>query len=73
MTDQTLLSTKDVALLTGFSSRTISRMVSTERICSPIKVGARAIRWRKADINNWIDQGCPDRATFEAKLNGGAA
>ncbi len=61
-----LLTAEAVAKALSLSKRQIFRMRSAGLICSPVKVGAGAIRWRNSDIEQWIAMGCPDRKTFEA-------
>jgi len=61
-----LLTAEAVAKALSLSKRQIFRMRSAGLICSPVKVGAGAIRWRSSDIQRWISLGCPDRQNFEA-------
>jgi predicted DNA-binding transcriptional regulator AlpA len=51
----------------SLSKRAIFRMRSAGLICAPLKVGSGAIRWRESEIEKWIELGCPDRKTFEAR------
>jgi len=66
-----LLTAKAVSEMLSLSKRQIFRMRSAGLICSPVKVGAGAIRWRSSDIEEWISMGCPDQKTFEAMKNAG--
>jgi predicted DNA-binding transcriptional regulator AlpA len=66
-----LLTAKAVAEMLSLSKRQIFRMRSTGLICSPVKVGAGAIRWRNSDIELWISMDCPDQKTFEAMQGAG--
>jgi len=61
-----LLTAEAVGKMLSLSKRQIFRMRSAGLICSPVKVGAGAIRWRQSDIEQWIAMGCPDHKTFEA-------
>ena len=61
-----LLPAQVVAERLSLSKRAIFRMRSAGLICSPVKVGQGAIRWRRSDIEQWIDWGCPSKADFEA-------
>ena len=61
-----LLTAKSLGQMLSLSKRQIFRMRSAHLICSPVKVGAGAIRWRSSDIEQWISMGCPDQKTFEA-------
>jgi predicted DNA-binding transcriptional regulator AlpA len=62
-----LLTAQTVAQKLSLSKRAIFRMRSAGLICSPVKVGAGAIRWRESDIAQWISMGCPDRQEFETR------
>ena len=53
-----LISIDDVAATLSCSTRHIRRMVDTQRIPQPIKLGA-LVRWVKADFDQWIADGCP--------------
>lgn len=54
-----LLSVHDLATMLNCSVRHIYRLVDTQRIPQPVKLGA-LLRWVKADIDQWIANGCPD-------------
>ncbi len=53
-----LISIQDVATLLDCSTRHVYRLVDTQRIPQPIKLGA-LLRWVKTDIEHWIATGCP--------------
>lgn len=57
-TAATLLTVKDLAALLNVGKRTIWKWRDGHRLPSPIKVG-RVVRWRRADIESWIADGCP--------------
>ena len=61
-----LLTAKEVGAKLSLSKRAVFRMRSAGLICSPVKVGAGAIRWRLSDIEQWIAWGCPSKVDFEA-------
>ena len=42
------------------SARHVCRLSDSGRIPPPVKVGA-LVRWRRDDIERWIQDGCPDR------------
>jgi len=65
--NEQLLSAKAVGEVLSLSKRQIFRMRSAGLICSPVKVGAGAIRWRQSDIKQWIALGCPSKSEFEAR------
>ena len=67
-----LLDAQAISEKLSLSKRAIFRMRSAGLICSPIKVGAGAIRWRLSDIEQWISWGCPCKSEFEARKKAGA-
>ena len=66
-TRETLLTAQAVGAKLSLSKRAVFRMRSAGLICSPVKVGAGAIRWRQSDIEQWISMGCPSKSEFEAR------
>ena len=66
-TKETLLTAQAVGAKLSLSKRAVFRMRSAGLICSPVKVGAGAIRWRQSDIEQWIALGCPSKSEFEAR------
>jgi len=61
-----LLNAKSLAGLLSLSKRQIFRLNSCGKIPAPIRIGG-SVRWANSTIESWIDMGCPDRKTFEAK------
>jgi excisionase family DNA binding protein len=53
MPERILLTAKEVAELTGFSEGTIRHFTSQHRITF-VKISARCVRYRRADIDAWI-------------------
>ena len=64
-TKEVLLTAQAVGAKLSLSKRAVFRMRSAGLICSPVKVGAGAIRWRQSDIEQWIELGCCSRKDFE--------
>lgn len=62
-----LLNVKDVARLLCVSVRQVWRLRSAGSLPEPVKVG-KSVRWSADIVGVWIDMGCPDRATFGARL-----
>jgi len=56
--DRLLLSANQVAELLGVSVRTLWRLLSAGKLPAPVRLGG-SVRWRNADIRQWIDEGCP--------------
>jgi prophage regulatory protein len=42
-----------VIRITGLGRTTIYRMVAEKKFPSPVRLGARAIAWRKTDLDQW--------------------
>jgi excisionase family DNA binding protein len=56
-----LLDLKAVAiLLGGCSRRHIVRLADANRMPRPIRLGS-LVRWRRAELEAWIDAGCPSQ------------
>lgn len=53
-----LATPKQVAELLQVSTRTLWRMRSAGSLPTPVRLGA-AVRWRRDEIEAWIQQGCP--------------
>jgi len=58
-TTSELLTVNDVAKLLSAGRRTICRWAQIGRMPEPVKLGRRCVRWRRADLLDWIDRGCP--------------
>ena len=53
-----LLSTKDLAEITGFTyhGRTLQQMIRSPGFPSPIMIGTREKRWYSGEVFDWIDK-----------------
>jgi prophage regulatory protein len=58
---ESILTVEDVASMLRVAKRTVWRLVSTGKIPQPIRYG-RNVRWRSADIDLWLELGCPEQA-----------
>jgi len=56
--DPALLDVQAAASLLACSSRHIYRMADAGRMPRPLRLGA-LVRWRRADIDAWLEAGCP--------------
>jgi excisionase family DNA binding protein len=54
-----LLTVGQVAALLSVGQRTVWRFRDSGRIPAPIALGG-SVRWRRADLEQWISAGCPD-------------
>ncbi len=60
-----LLNVKAVAtVLGGCSTRHVYRLSDAGRMPRPIKLGS-LIRWRRAELLQWLEDGCPDVGTVK--------
>jgi len=53
-----LLDVEAVAALLGCSPRHVYRLSDSGRMPAPLRLGA-LVRWNRAAVESWIDQGCP--------------
>jgi len=67
-----LLDAKQAAALISVSPATWHRMVSSGKVPAPVKLSAGCVRWRGADLESWIAEGCPVRKTWQALTSGDA-
>jgi predicted DNA-binding transcriptional regulator AlpA len=63
--DVLLIDIKDLARRLGRSERALWRDLSAGRLPRPVALGGMT-KWRVAEIREWVEEGCPDRATWEA-------
>ena len=47
---------RDVEKLTGFGTSSIYRLMGQGKFPLPYQTGARAVRWRKSDIDAWMEK-----------------
>jgi len=58
-----LIDTKTFARLLSISSRTLSRLIDLKAVPQPVNLG-RLIRWRLADVLEWIEADCPSQQSW---------
>ena len=63
--EKLLLSARDLAVLLDIGERTLWRLDSMGKLPKPIRIGSLK-KWRRHEIEAWIDAGCPDRTEWEA-------
>jgi len=66
-----LLKDFQVAALLGLTRTSIHRLRNQARIPRPLKLGG-ATRWRRAEIEAWIEGGCPCTEDWEKPRRCGA-
>lgn len=53
-----LLNVKAVAARLDCSPRHVYRLVDAGKMPAPVRLGV-LVRWRKAELDEWLDAGCP--------------
>lgn len=56
--DAALMTVDDVAALLAVSPRTVRRMADSGAMPPPVRL-ASLVRWRLADLDRWLADGCP--------------
>lgn len=56
--DAKLIDAVEVSRLIGMSARTVWRLKDAGKMPKPVSIGRR-VRWRRAEIDEWITAGCP--------------
>ncbi|MBI1495223.1 helix-turn-helix transcriptional regulator [Halocynthiibacter styelae] len=52
---QKLFRRTEVEALTGLSRTTIYDLMHEGRFPRPVRIGKRAVAWREADLNEWLE------------------
>jgi len=61
-----LLTAKSLAAMLSTSVRSVWRYRSAGRLPETVNI-AGSIRWRRQDIEQWIEMNCPDQQEFKAR------
>jgi len=67
-TNHKLITAKSLAGILSISERTVWNFDSEGRLPEPLRLG-RIVRWRMKEIDEWITEGCPNRARWQAMKN----
>ena len=59
-----LLGAEQVGLMLGISRSTVYRLNAEGRLPRPVHLG-RAARWRREELLQWVQAGCPSRERWE--------
>ena len=59
-----LLTANQVAALMQISTRTVWRLLSSGELIEPLRIRGNT-RWRRSELERWIDAGCPIPPTVE--------
>ncbi|HEG43600.1 MAG TPA: DNA-binding protein [Phycisphaerales bacterium] len=65
MVNQQLVDVKKLAEVLSVSIRQVFRLKAENKIPAPMKIGG-SIRWKRSEIERWMEWDCPGRETFEA-------
>ena len=68
-TERLLLSARQLATLLGVSTSTVWSWHSSGRIPVPLRIGG-STRWRRSEIERWIDASAPPRGRWQALKEG---
>jgi len=66
-----LLTADEVAQLLGVSTRTLWRLCSAGRCPPPLRIGGNT-RWRRAEVEHWVAEGCPQSDVLRNSQSQGA-
>jgi len=66
--EKILLTANEFAQLLGIGRSTLMRHQSSGKIPLPVRIGG-STRWRRKEIEEWVDAGCPSRSRWEAMRN----
>jgi excisionase family DNA binding protein len=61
-----LIDTRTLAKLLGVSARHVCRLLDEKAIPDPVRLG-RSLRWRLAEILEWIEADCPPEKVWAQK------
>ena len=59
-----LMDTREVAKLLKVSDRTVFSMHTNGEMPKAVRIG-RAVRWGRAEIKAWVDDGCPPASEWK--------
>lgn len=65
--EQLLVDARSAAALLGVGLRTLRTMDAAGRMPAPVRLSPGCVRWKLAELRDWIDAGCPDRELWEAR------
>lgn len=65
-----LLKDYEAARLAGVCRRTWLTWHARKLVPQLVRIGGRAIFWRRADVEAWVAMGCPSRDEFASKMAG---
>ena len=60
-TNDALLNVKALAALLKVHPRTVWHLDAAGKLPRPIHLATRTVRWRRSEINEWLNASCPGR------------
>lgn len=63
---QLIVGAKHVAIMLGISLRTVRSMDASGKLPLPVRIGG-LVSWRKQELIDWVEAGCPDRETWNTR------
>lgn len=61
-----LVDARTAAALLGVGLRTLRTMDAAGKLPAPVRLSAGCVRWRLAELRDWTEADCPDRARWAA-------
>lgn len=65
MSEPLLVNMSEVAAMMGVTYKAVCAMRVEDRLPAPLPLKAMGWRWRRSEIRDWIEAGCPDRPKWE--------
>jgi predicted DNA-binding transcriptional regulator AlpA len=60
-----VVGTRGLCNILQTSEATVHRLRSSGKLLKPLELGSQ-LRWRVAEVNAWVEAGCPELRTWEA-------
>ena len=64
--DERMLRRRSVEQMTGLSKSTLYRLIKQGNFPPPLRLTAKAVRWRRDEVNEWLSGRPPQRRTAES-------
>ena len=62
-----LVDARRAAAMLGVGLRTLRTMDAAGRLPAPVRLSPGCVRWRLAELRDWAEANCPDRAEWIAR------
>lgn len=64
------MSPVDTAKLLGISRAQLWKLHAAGKVPLPVRLGSRAPRWRRDELERWLAAGCPTREVWQRSKGG---